>query len=260
MPDAGVLIKVRNKILRTTGHMYYRRPLQFAIAEPIISFTFDDFPRSALYEGGAILNKYGARGTYFASAGLMGKHEPSGEMFVADDLRTLIEEGHELGCHTFAHFDAMLTRPSAFEASILENRRALEMLCASPIRTFSYPKAEPNPGTKRAAGRHSLCCRAGGQTFNRQHADLNCLKSFFLEQARHDPESIKRLINENFAAPGWLIFATHDIAEQPTPYGSTPAFFEEIVAYAAQSGARLLTLGAACDALLDARRVSARIG
>jgi peptidoglycan/xylan/chitin deacetylase (PgdA/CDA1 family) len=254
MPEAGVLKRVRNKLLRTTGYMVYRRPLEFEITEPIVSFTFDDFPRTALHTGGAILKRHDAAGTYFACAGLMGKVDATGEMFVEEDLCALAEQGHELGCHTCGHQDAMLTLPAAFERSIVANRAELARLCPGlKIRTFSYPKAEPNVGTKRAAALHALCCRGGGQTFNRNRADLNCLKSFFIEQSREEPEQIMRLIDENAAAPGWLIFSTHDVAERPSPYGCRPELFEEIVKHAASSGARLLTIGAACDALLAPR-------
>jgi peptidoglycan/xylan/chitin deacetylase (PgdA/CDA1 family) len=33
---------------------------------PVISFTFDDFPRSALVKAGAILRERGLAGTYYA--------------------------------------------------------------------------------------------------------------------------------------------------------------------------------------------------
>jgi peptidoglycan/xylan/chitin deacetylase (PgdA/CDA1 family) len=254
MPEAGVLTRVRNKLLRTTGYMVYKRPLEFEIAEPVVSFTFDDFPRSALHVGGAILKRHGAAATYFACAGLMGRTDATGEMFVEGDVRALVAEGHELGCHTWGHHDAMLTLPTAFERSIVANRAELGRLCPEmTIRSFSYPKAEPNVGTKRVAAHHALCCRGGGQTFNRNRADLNCLKSFFIEQSRNDPQRIMQLIDENAAAPGWLIFSTHDVAETPSPYGCTAELFEEIVGHAVESGARLLTIGAACDALLGPR-------
>jgi len=81
----------------------YRRPFLLRNDVPNISFTFDDFPRSALLTGGAILSRYGVRGSYYASLGLMGKQAPTGTIFVAEDLQRLLAQGHELGCHTFDH-------------------------------------------------------------------------------------------------------------------------------------------------------------
>lgn len=249
MPD--VLLRARNRFLRSTGSMAMKKPLDCPISEPIISFTFDDFPRSALHTGGAILERYSAAGTFFACSGLMGTVDASGEMFIEDDMRDLLARGHELGCHTGGHHNAMLTKPSVFAASIVQNREALSSLFpAEIIRSFSYPKAEPNFATKRVAASYAMCCRGGGQTLNAGRADLNCLKSFFLEQSRDCPERIMRLIDECVAAPGWLIFSTHDVCDAPSPYGCTPALFEEIVRYAAHSGARLLPMGQACQRLM----------
>ena len=38
----------------------------------VVSFTFDDFPRSAWSNGGAVLEEYDVRGTYYAAMGLAG--------------------------------------------------------------------------------------------------------------------------------------------------------------------------------------------
>ena len=90
---------------------------------PVISFTFDDFPRSALMNAGAILRERGLAGTYYASFGLMGRTAPTGEIFTREDLDELIRQGHELACHTFDHCDSWETAPAEFEASILRNQR-----------------------------------------------------------------------------------------------------------------------------------------
>src|SRR5438132_6801029 len=100
-----------------------RRPLIMRNEEPVMSFTFDDFPRSALLEGGTILGTYGIKGTFFASFGLMGQRAPTGQIFSADDIHEVVRQGHELGCHTYDHRHAWDTPPSTFEASIVRNRQ-----------------------------------------------------------------------------------------------------------------------------------------
>jgi peptidoglycan/xylan/chitin deacetylase (PgdA/CDA1 family) len=220
--------------------------------QPLISFSFDDFPRSALYAGGAILSRCGITGTYYVSLGLAGKQEPSGEMFLTQDLQYLFDQGHELGCHTFSHRHSWDTTPRAFEESILENRVALhEMFPKASFRTFSYPICLPRPLTKFKVARHFLCCRGGGQTFNRGIADLNQLSAFFLEKSRSNIQEVKNVVDLNRQARGWLIFATHDVSPEPTPYGCTPGFFEQVVQYAICSGARILPVIEALKALLQ---------
>src|SRR5215472_14050839 len=99
-----------------------RRPCRMQLQSPVISFTFDDFPRSALINGGAILRERGFAGTYYASFGLMGKEALVGGIFTREDLDELLRQGHELACHTFDHCDSWATNPNEFEASIVRNR------------------------------------------------------------------------------------------------------------------------------------------
>jgi hypothetical protein len=77
--------------------------------------------------------------------------------------------------------------------------------------------------------------------------DLNLLKAFFLEKSRTNPERIEALIRENSAARGWLIFATHDVGPEPTPYGCTPSFFETVVRWSRESGADILPVSDALE-------------
>jgi hypothetical protein len=231
--------------------MFGRRPVAIAPKYPVVSFTFDDFPRSALYTGGAILKRYGVTGTYFASFSLMGKQAPTGTMFVEEDLKTLFADGHELGCHTFSHCHPWEIKPALFEESIVQNQRALSALRPGAVfRTMSYPLTVPAPETKRLTGRHFACCRGRGQTFNLGTVDLNSLSSHFLERKLGGPEAALKIIEENRAACGWLIFSTHDISEDPTPWGWTPEYFEDVVRCAVNSGARIMPMAEAWEALV----------
>jgi len=210
-------------------------------AAPLISFTFDDFPRSALYQAGSILQERGFAGTYYASFGLMGRTEPTGEIFSAADLAEFIRQGHELGCHTFDHCDSWRTAPAAFEASVVHNRKQLaELIPGASFTSLSYPISWPRPQTKRCMVKYFDCVRGCGQTFNAGTVDLNYLKAFFIEQCQGDFTQIQRVIEANTRANGWLIFATHDVCASPTRFGCTPEFFRRVVACAAESGAAIL--------------------
>jgi hypothetical protein len=250
MSDSQLWKRVKGSYLRASAKMLYRRSLLIDSGFPIISFTFDDFPRSALHTGGAILKRYGVTGTYYVSFGLMGKQAPTGTMFLREDIETLLEHGHELGCHTFDHCSAGETKPVRFEESIVRNQQALcELFPGTAFRTLSYPISQPRARTKQRAGRHFVCCRGGGQTFNVGNADLNCLASHFLEQSRDKPHVVLDLINENRAVCGWLIFSTHDISETPTRWGCTPEYFENVVRCAVDSETRILPVFRAWELL-----------
>lgn len=242
--------RAHGRYQRSAAKFFFRRPFEFTSQVPIVSFTFDDFPRSALHTGGAILKHYGGTGTYYASFGLMGKDGPTGKIFLPEDIRNLMEHGHELGCHTFAHCDSWETKTKEFERSVLENGREFSTLIpGGSFRTLSYPISPPRPETKQAMAKYFSCCRGGGQTFNVGTTDLNYLSAYFIEQSKHAPELLKQIIDQNREARGWLIFATHDVSRVPTPFGCTPQLFENIVQYAARSGARILPVVQAWEAL-----------
>jgi peptidoglycan/xylan/chitin deacetylase (PgdA/CDA1 family) len=191
-----------------------------------------------------------------------------GPMYQTEDLKELARLGHELGCHTFGHCHSWNTPPDIYEKAIIDNQQALnEVLPGTAFQTFSYPFSGPRLPVKQVAGRHFLCCRggglragrfllrhlAGGQTFNSGTADLNLLCAFFLEQSRENPEAVKRLIDQNAQARGWLIFATHDVCERPSRFGCTPDFFEQVVRWSLESGAQILPVVKALEVVQAAQ-------
>lgn len=247
--------KLPKGIQRRLARWLGRRPCRIPADSPIVSFTFDDFPRTALTNGGAILHERGFAGTYYTSFGLMGKKAPTGEIFVREDLDELVAKQHELACHTFDHYDAWETEPSAFEDSVVRNQQNLDQLLpGTRFTNLSYPISWPRPETKRRIARHYQCARGGGQTFNVGDVDLNCLKAFFIEQSLGDLDAMRRLIDDNGRAKGWLIFATHDIHEVPTRFGCTPRLFERVVEHSENSGASILSVQAAFARLVGKSR------
>jgi len=259
---ASYLARARQRLTVEATRTLVKRQLVVKSQVPLVSFTFDDFPRSAFLEAGSILSRHGARGTYYASLGLMGKQSPMGTMFEARDLKDLLDLGHELGCHTFGHCHSLNTPPDVYGRAIVDNQKALsELLPGTKFQTFAYPYSAPAVAVKRVASRHFLCCRggglrpgryfprAGGQTFNSGVTDLNLLCAVFLEKSLDNPAALKKLIDQNARARGWLIFATHDVCESPSRFGCTPAFFEQVVQWSLESGARLLPVVEALEEL-----------
>lgn len=262
------LARARQRIAGEATRVLFRRQIAIQTPVPLISFTFDDFPRSAFLNASAILGRYGILGTYYVSLSLAGKQSQMGPMYQTEDLKELARLGHELGCHTFGHCHSWDTPPEIYEKAILDNQQALnEVLPGTAFQTFSYPFSGPRLAVKQVAARHFVCSRggglrvwrhlfrhaAGGQTFNSGATDLNLLCAFFLEQSRENPEAVKRLIDQNAQARGWLIFATHDVRDAPSRFGCTPAFFEQVVQWSLESGARILPVVKALEVVQAAQ-------
>lgn len=251
MEFKAVISRVVRKSNRLRSAIFSSRRIIACNSRPLVSFTFDDFPKNSAETGAPILESYNARATYYVSIGLLGQNAPTGRICEEEDIVSLRRGGHEIGCHTFHHSNAWETPSRIFADSLERNAAGIQaILPGHQFETLSYPIDTPHPSNKRVASHRFKCCRAGGQKFNSLVFDLNSLRSFFLEKVSGDLEIIKKLVDENNAANGWLIFSTHDISLTPTAYGCTPDFFEQVIRYVRSSQVDVLPVSAALDACL----------
>lgn len=252
MPTLSSLFdRAKGKTRRTLARRLHRRMLDIATPRALVSFTFDDAPRTAFGAGAEILEAHGVRGTYFVSLGLMGTTTEVGPIGKPRDLVQAFGRGHELGCHTFGHDDAWFTERAVYVRSVDRNREALqELLPSQAFGSFAYPKSGAIAAVKPALAERFACCRAGGQTFNRGRVDLNLVSACFIDRrATADMRFVADLIERNAEAGGWLVFAAHDISHTDWAFGCEPAFFSEVVRRAVESGSEVLPMSAACARL-----------
>ena len=220
-----------------------RREAMLQTDLPLITFSFDDFPRTALETGGAILEGMGLRGTYYAAAGLIGSTSEVGPIFVEEDLRVLIEKGHELASHTYSHVPARTTPVSRYRNEVMKGHRAfVEDLGLPASRNFSYPFGEVTMRVKREVAPSMMSCRGIIKGLNGPLVDLNLLRANSLYGGIEQLAGAFLLINQNAEQGAWLIFYTHDVQANPTPYGCTPELLEQVVCAALRSGARIATV------------------
>ncbi len=250
----SIWAKAWDRFRLSLSQLSVRRMVPMRNSRPLISFSFDDFPRTALQVGGGILQRHNLRGTFYAALGLMDRaNSPVGPIFSQADFQPLLSAGHELGCHTFGHDHAWNTPSQDFDRSLVQNRESLQrLLPTAEFKTMSYPIDVPRPQNKRRASKYFAGCRGGGQTFNVGTMDLNNLRAFFIEKST--PALIEQVIEQNTQACGWLVFATHDVCDQPSRFGCTPRLFEEVVRQAMKSGSRILPVSEALHASVSVEK------
>ena len=79
----------------------FSRTIAMPNRRAIVSFTFDDFPQSAVSNGARLLEEHGARGTFYLTGSHCGRVLDEAPQYGAKDLAALVQAGHEIGCHTF---------------------------------------------------------------------------------------------------------------------------------------------------------------
>jgi peptidoglycan/xylan/chitin deacetylase (PgdA/CDA1 family) len=236
--------RLTNRLLRAAPWQVMHVPAH----EPIVSFTFDDVPDSALDAGAAILEAHDVRGTFYIAGGLAGRVEPGRRLIDVAGCKELAARGHEIGCHTYGHQDLRHVDPHFLTADLTRNARYLDLVDPRRgQRNFAYPYNSGSFGKRAIMADTFRTCRAGGEAINRGPTDPIFLRAVEIRQPDVQVLAPTRWIDALVANPGWLIFFTHDISPTPTPYGCTPATFAQLVAHAVDRGCRVLTVDAALD-------------
>jgi peptidoglycan/xylan/chitin deacetylase (PgdA/CDA1 family) len=221
----------------------YSRQVPLGARGPIVSFAFDDFPRTALTSGGRILKSCGARGTYYTAIGLMNSSNDLGEQFRTEDLDSLLADGHELASHTFGHVSCRSVSLSTFIREVEKGRRAIQEITGQvDSGNFAFPFGEVTLNAKRALGKCVASCRGIWQGLNGPEVDLNLLRANSLYGDRDKNNWVEELIVENERQKSWLIFYSHDVRDTPSRFGCTPALLEFAVSCALGRNARILTV------------------
>lgn len=220
----------------------YQRNVPLGVRGPIVSFSFDDFPRTAYSEGGAILEQFGGRGTYYTAIGLMNTSNELGEHFTADDLDSLVVKGHELASHTFSHVSCRSVSTATFRAELEKGRKAVSKVTGLYRANFAYPFGHVTLQAKKTLGTVLPSARSVIPGFNGPEIDLNLLRANSLYGDLEGAGRVEKLILENIKRKNWLIFYTHDVRPKPSAYGCTPALLQTAVSCAVLGGCRILTV------------------
>jgi peptidoglycan/xylan/chitin deacetylase (PgdA/CDA1 family) len=215
-------------------------------AEPLVSFTFDDFPRSAATVGAQILGEFNVKGTYFVSGSRAGRHLDGMDQFTEDDLRALAAAGHEIGCHTFGHIRLPAFTPQQVEDDLLRNRDFVSRILGDyRMTSFAYPHGQASIAAKNLIGRHFPAARGIWFGVNKWRVDFAQLRAVSLEQSFERRARVLNTLDEAQATNGWVLFFTHDVSETPSRYGCRPGDLARVIEAVLDRGIDILPLKSA---------------
>lgn len=239
-PSRDLISKVRRRL--TQERM--ARPARLAFEQPILSVTFDDFPATAADAGARVLERHGARGTYYASSGMAHVNGPCGPGFSPADVARLTNAGHEVGCHTSSHADCARRDIFSNLEDLARNRDALLAMGAKPPRAHAYPYGETTHELKENLPPRFLSARGILPGLNVGPTDLAQLRAYPLFGAggisrAHAALAIAARRN------AWMIGFTHDVSDTPSAWGTSAGDLEDLLRTAHKLGFLVLPVSAA---------------
>jgi len=236
-------IKVGHRLamhLRIDGGFFLRNRM------PMVTFTFDDLPKSAVTTAAPLLEEFGARGTFYVSGGEVGVDTPDWKSGSAADVVGLHRRGHEIGCHTFSHTRTCDIGMSELAEEIARNRAWFDALRqAIAVETFAYPFGVGSFTQKYLLKEKFQTCRSIVPGINTGCVDLQFLRSTPLIEREIDCDGIDRMLDEAETTNGWLIFYGHDVTENPSLYGCTPDLLRHALKAASRRKFPVLTMAEA---------------
>lgn len=235
--------RLANGIARATP----RRRIDIALERPIVSFSFDDVPETALSNGARILEDHGVRGTFYVAGALAGGFYEGQPMLGTSDYRELANRGHEIAHHTFSHL-----KPRelgwGYAADLDLNDDFLGEITDEPVRNFAFPYGLSAPWARRELRGRFRSGRSAEKGINRGTTDLDYLWAVDLNGRSSDAEMLG-WIADAARESGWLIYLTHDVKDPPSPFGCRPSTLTQLVTRALDIGAEILTVDKALDRL-----------
>jgi peptidoglycan/xylan/chitin deacetylase (PgdA/CDA1 family) len=219
------------------------RPLRSNLARALASLSFDDVPRSATLAGAAAMESAGVRGTYYVCGAHTGGSFEGIEQHGRADLERLRAAGHEIGCHTFTHQDATLVGEAARARDHDANQAFVsDALAGERPTTFAYPYGSTSIRSKVFYSKRFTACRGVFAGLNAGLIDLAELRAVPIESHRFDAARVTDLVAEARDRAAWLIFFTHDVSPDPSPFGCRRQELEAVIGALADGGVEVLTV------------------
>lgn len=235
--DRSLGAKLRRRVVRFVE----RRPARLRLDRPMVTFSFDDVPASAASTGAAMLEQRSVRGAFFISAGLAGHDGPMGRYATREAVMALSAAGHEIGCHTFSHIDCGVAPREVIEMDVERNREVLAKWGVPAPTNFAYPYGDVSHDAKSAlSGRYDVL-RSLSPGLIEDGVDLNQAPGVGVEGP--GGERVARIwLARAIRRKAWLILYTHDVSDEPTPWGCTPAALGRLVDAALAGGCETVTV------------------
>ena len=231
----------RRKLWRFLARRTVTRPFTLE-GSCAASFTFDDVPESAASAGAPILERAGFGGTFYVAAETCGMRDAHWRVASRSQVKGLAAGGHEVACHTARHVNVQSLGTAELDRECDLSARMLAELTGQTPTNFAYPFGDLGLAQVRALARRFHSCRSIYERLNVGTIDLGIVGAIGLFDRTQSVASLDRLIRDAASRRAWLVFYTHDVANDPTFMGTSPRLLGETLRLLAAHGVPALTM------------------
>jgi peptidoglycan/xylan/chitin deacetylase (PgdA/CDA1 family) len=114
-----------------------------ALPDKPIMITFDDGRKEQYSIGAKILERYHFSGVFFIMTVTIGKPR----YMSRSDIKTLSDNGHVIGCHTWDHHKVTDYKKEDWKIQLYNSKKRLEKITLRPVTCFAYPYGVWTPPT-----------------------------------------------------------------------------------------------------------------
>jgi peptidoglycan/xylan/chitin deacetylase (PgdA/CDA1 family) len=201
--------------------------------------------------GGPILARHNVRATYYTAGSFCGRTVEGTDYYDADDLSALATAGHEIACHGFGHQPTPSLSGEALAQDAARNAEFLRpFLKGGAAESYAFPYGLASPRTKKLYAHRFTNVRGVHPGLNAGRADLALLNAMSMEKRCWDRDAITRAITRARHDRAWIVFYTHDVSDDPSPYGSTPGMLSEVLERLAEARIEILPMREAVKAAI----------
>lgn len=100
-----------------------------------VMLTFDDGTLTQYTAALPVLNRYGIKAVFFVMTVVL-DHE---KYLSSQQVKTLADQGHVIGCHTWDHHNVTNYKEDDWKIQIEKPREQLKKITGKPIEYFAYP-------------------------------------------------------------------------------------------------------------------------
>lgn len=233
---------------KTLNSFIFTKKTNTELDKAIVSFTFDDVPRCTFDYALPILDKHAVKATFYVAGNLV--KDENAKCLTVEQISSLIEKGHEIGCHTYSHIKSGKASAKVYEQDLLKNKKYFADNFKLALENFSYPNGSVGLWNKPLVNRTFASARTTCFGINVNPVDLGFLLAYKLYSSKMNQDDIDALINLAVKLKGWLIFYSHDVCPQPAGGGCKPELLEYAISRAVHSGAYVLNIKQALAKIL----------